>query len=222
MIQSFFLAVGQLFDRRVARVFLKSLALTLLLFVVLGVGMWFGLHWLAAQAFGANGGAVADIVTIVVLLVAHWLLFRVVAIAVIGIFGDEVVEAVEARHYPEAHAKVRHVPFVRSLRMGLRSGLRAIFYNILFAPVYLIANFAAPVVFFVVNAWLLGRDLGEMVAVRHMSDKELPAWRKRTRTPRLFIGSVTTGLLLVPVVNLLAPVLGAAMAAHAFHTGKYR
>lgn len=224
MIQAFFLALGQLFDPRVARVFIKSLALTLLLFAVLGVGLWFGMHWLAAWMFGTGegSGALADIVTIVVILVAHWLLFRVIAIAVIGVFGDEVVEAVETRHYPAKHAQVRHVPFARSLGMGLRSAGRAILFNVVFSPVYLIANVFAPIVFFIVNAWLLGRDLGDMVAVRHMPEAELRAWRRRTRFSRLAIGAVGTGLLLVPVVNLLAPVLGAAMAAHAFHRGKHR
>lgn len=223
MIHAFFLALGQLFDGRVARVFLKSMALTLVLFAVLGVGLWFGMHWAAAQVFGAGetSGTMADIVTIVLILVAHWLLFRAIAIAVIGLFGDEIVEAVETRHYPQAHAKVRHVPFVRSVRMGLGSAARAILFNIVFSPVYLIANFAAPVVFFVVNAWLLGRDMGDMVAARHMPLGELPRWRRRTMLGRFAIGAVGTAMLLVPVLNLLAPVLATAMAAHAFHRGRH-
>jgi CysZ protein len=227
MIQAFFLALGQLFDRRVAAVFLKSLALTLVLFAVVSVGIWLGMRGLVHSIAAWLGNAswlsdLADILTIVLVLVAHWLMFRAIAIAVIGIFGDEVVEAVEARHYPDAHAQVRHVPFVRSLRMGLRSGLRAIAYNILFLPIYLLANVLAPIVFFLLNSWLLGRDLGEMVAVRHMPEADLPAWQKRTRMKRLGIGAVTTGLLLIPVVNFLAPVLGAAMAAHAFHLRRSR
>ncbi|MBO9714504.1 EI24 domain-containing protein [Sphingomonas sp.] len=222
MIQAFFLSLGDLFDMRVAGVFLKSLLLTLLLFAGLGVGLYFGLHWAAAQVFGAGygSGAFADIVTIVVIIFAHWLLFRAIAIAVVGIFADEVVEAVEKRRYPAAFASVRKVPFHRSLAMGLRSGLRAIGYNILFSPLYLVANFAAPVVFFVVNAWLLGKDFGDMVAVRHMPEADLPQWRRRTRLRRLGVGAVGTALLLVPVVNLIAPILGAAMAAHAFHQGR--
>jgi CysZ protein len=221
MIQAFFLSLGQLFDKRIAGVFLKSLLLTLVVFAGLGVGLYFGLHWLSVRIFGPSetSGAFADIVTIAVMLIAHWLLFRAIAIAVIGIFGDDVVEAVEAKHYPRAHASVRHVPLVRSLRMGLRSGVRAIGMNILFSPVYLIANVAAPIVFFLVNTWLLGRDLGDMVAVRHMAESELPAWRKRTRYRRWTLGAIGTGLLLIPVVNLIAPILGAAMAAHAFHLG---
>lgn len=227
MIQAFFLALGQLFDRRIAAVFLKSLALTLVLFAAVSVGIYFAMRGLAVSLTAWLGNApwlqdAATVLTIVLILVAHWLMFRAIAIAVIGIFGDEVVEAVESRHYPEAHAKVRHVPFVRSLRMGLRSGLRAIGYNVLFLPLYLIANVFAPIVFFILNSWLLGRDLGEMVAVRHMPESELPAWQKRTRMKRLGIGAVTTGLMLVPIANFLAPVLGAAMSAHTFHMRRPR
>ncbi len=222
MIQAFFLALGQLLDRRVASVFVKSFLLTIAIFAAAAVAMWMTMHRLAAAIAGWLGGSqwasdIADIVTIVLVFVLHWLLFRAIAIAVIGVFGDEVVEAVEARHYPQAHAKVRHVPLARSIGMGLRSGLRSIGLNILFSPIYLIANVAAPIVFFLVNTLLLGRDLGDMVAVRHMPESELPRWRRRTRWRRWTLGAVGTGMLLVPGVNLLAPVIGAAMAAHAFH-----
>jgi len=220
MIHAFVLALRQAPDPPVVRVFLKSLALTVLIFVLLGVGLWYGLHWATARFWGPDAGTFAGVATAVLMLLAHWLLFRAIAIAVIGIFGDEVVAAVEAKHYPEALAKVRHVPFLLSLRMGLASAARAVVLNIIFLPVYLIANVAAPLVFFVLNAWLLGRDLGEMVAMRHMPADALPAWRRQTRVSRFALGAVATGLLLVPIVNLIAPVLGAAMAAHAFHGGR--
>jgi len=225
MIQAFFLSIGQLLDRRVAGVFLKSLALTLLVFAGAAVGIWFGMHRLAQSLAAWLGGGqwasdVADIAAIVLILLAHWVLFRVIAIGVIGIFADEVVEAVEAKHYPGAYANARHVPVARSLRMGLGSGLRAILMNLLAAPVYLIALPAAPFVFFIVNTWLLGRDLGDMVAVRHMPAKDLARWRRRTRFRRWMLGGVGTALFLVPGLNLLAPIIGAAMAAHAFHLRK--
>jgi len=225
-IQAFFLSLGQLRDRRIVAVFLKSLALTLLLFAALGVGLWYGTHWIAAHWFlagDAESGDIASIATIVLLLLAHWLLFRAVAIAVIGIFGDEVVHAVEAQHYPEALARARPVPFARALGMGLGSASRAILVNLLLSPLYLmliVTGIGTPIAFFLVNAWLLGRDLGDMVAARHMPREALPDWRERTRISRFLLGSAGTALLLVPIVNLFAPVLGAAMATHQFHRGR--
>ena len=74
--------------------------------------------------------------------------------------------------------------------------------------------------FFAANGWLLGRDLGEMVAVRHVPDDGMKAWRASTRWPRLGMGLIVSGLLTVPGINLFAPILGAAMAANLFHGRK--
>ena len=228
MIQAFFLSLGQLLDGRIAMIFLKSLAVTLVLFVGLGIGLWYAMHaltdWLAAWIGSwTDTAAVADIATIVLLLLAHWLLFRAIAVGVIGVFADEVVAAVEARYYPEAHASARDVPFPRSVAMGLGSALRLIAVNLLLAPLYLIllvTGVGTALAFFVVNAWLLGRDLGDMVAARHMRYGDLSAWRRQTSFRRFLLGAFGTGLFLVPVLNLIAPIIGAAMATHAFHRGR--
>lgn len=231
MIHALFLSLGQLLDRRVAAVFLKSLALTALLFALAGVGLWWGLHWMMTRyggSLGIGSGWVADLAnagTLIVMALAWWLLFRAIAIGVVGIFADEVVAAVEARHYPQAHAAARDVPFARSVAMGLRSGLRLIVINLLFAPLYLlllVTGVGTAIAFFMVNSWLLGRDLGDMVAARHMPYGELPKWRQRTSFRRFVLGSIGTGVMLIPVFNLLGPILGAAMATHAYHLGKIK
>lgn len=228
MIQAFFLSLGQLLDRRIALVFLKSLAVTVLLFAGLGVGLWYAMHalsdWLAAWLGDWTAtGALADIATLLLLLLAGWLLFRAIAVGVIGVFADEVVAAVEARYYPDAHASARDLPLGRSVAMGLGSTARLIAVNLLLSPLYvmlLVTGIGTAALFFPVNAWLLGRDLGDMVAARHMGYGELPEWRRRTSVRRFVLGAFGTGLFLVPVLNLIAPILGAAMATHAFHRGR--
>lgn len=228
MIQAFFLSLGQLLDRPIALVFLKSILLTLLLFAGAGVGLWYAMAWLG-DALGPwlgltdNDNVFASVATLVLFLLAWWLLFRAIAVAVIGIFADEVVAAVEARYYPGAHARARDVPLARSVAMGLGSATRIIAVNVLLSPVYLIllvTGVGTAAAFFLVNAWLLGRDLGDMVAARHMRYGELPKWRRRTGVRRFVLGSIGTALFLVPILNLVAPVLGAAMATHAFHRGR--
>lgn len=223
MIQAFILSLGQLFDRPIALVFLKSLLATLVLFAGAGVGLWYGMHALTGMAgswLGGSGGPLADVATIVVLFLAWWLLFRAIAIGVIGIFADEVVAAVERKHYPEAHALARDVPFARSAAMGLGSAGRLIAVNLLLSPLYLVllvTGVGTAIAFFLVNSWLLGRDLDDMVAARHMPQDQLGVRRRKTGLRRFGIGAIGTGLFLVPVLNLVAPVLGAAMATHAFH-----
>lgn len=228
MIHGLILSLGQLFDRPIVRVLFKSLALTLLLFVALGFGLWIAMDRLAGFAnewmgLGTAAGTLADVATLLLFVLGWWLLFRAVAIAVVGIFADEVVAAVEAKHYPEAHAAARDVPLGRSVAMGVGSALRAIGFNLLLSPLYLmllITGVGTALAFFVVNAWLLGRDLGDMVAARHIPYAQLAEWRHGTRLRRFALGAVGTGLFLVPLVNLVAPVLGAALATHMFHRGR--
>ena len=70
------------------------------------------------------------------------------------------------------------VPFARSLQMGLRSASRALAVNLVLAPAYillLLTGFGTPLLFFAANGWLLGVDLGEMVAARHIAPSEMKA-----------------------------------------------
>ena len=92
--------------------------------------------------------------------------------------------------------------------------------NLLLAPLYLLllaTGVGTAVAFFLVNSWLLGRDLGDMVAARHLPAQSMREWRCTTARGRLLLGFAGTGLLLIPFVNFVAPVLGAAMATHWFH-----
>ena len=212
MIRAFLLSLGQLGDPPVLRVFVKSMAVTLLVFAALGAGLWWATRSL--------GDGLAAAVALVATVLALWLLFRAVAIAVVGIFADDIVAAVEARHYPAALAVARPVPFSRGLGMGLMSAARVVGVNLLMLPVYialLVTGVGTAAAFFLVNGWLLGRDLGDMIAARHMDAAAMRGWRATTRTQRFLLGLANTGLFVVPVLNIAAPVLGAAMATHFFH-----
>ncbi|UVO50047.1 EI24 domain-containing protein [Sphingomonas sp. SUN019] len=218
MFRAFALSLGQLGDRPVLAVLAKSLALTLVIFVVLGAGVWWGTQALLAS--WTYGGALASAAALVVTVLALWLLFRAVAILVIGVLADDVVAAVEAKHYPVAVASARAVPLHRSLNMGLRSAARFVGVNLLLLPLYIVllaTGIGTAALFFAANAFLLGRDLGDMVAARHMDAAAMREWRRTNGARRFLLGLAGTGLFVVPVLNILAPVLGAAMATHLFH-----
>lgn len=221
MLNALLLSIGQLGDRRFLAVFAKSLLLTLTIFAALAVALVLGARW--AAGWFATSGWIADVAGVAALLLAilsAWLLFRAVAIAVIGLFADEIVHAVEAKHYPARFATGRNLSLARSAAMGARAAGRAIGINLLFAPLYLlllVTGVGTALAFFLVNSWLLGRDLGDMVAVRHMPAADLARWRAATRASRFMLGAVGTALFFVPLVNFVAPILGAAMATHLFH-----
>lgn len=220
MLRALVLSVRQLGDPPVLRVLVKSLGLTILIFVALGGGGWWAARTIAAR-FGAGGWSeLAGIAAVLAALMASWLLFRAVAVAVVGIFADEVVEAVERRHYPAALETARPVPIARGAAMGLGSATRTILVNLALSPVYLallVTGVGTAAAFLIVNGWLLGRDLGDMVAARHYPRAAMRDWRSGTRGGRFALGLAGTALLVVPGVNLVAPVLAAAMATHWFH-----
>lgn len=222
MIRAFLLSLGQLTDPAILRVFLKSIGLTLVVFVALGSALWFGTQWLFIDrlGWGEDAAGLALIGEFVAMILFGWVLFRAVAIAVIDLFGDDIVIAVERRHYPAALATAHDVPVTRSLRMGLAAAGRALGVNLVLVPAYIVllaTGFGTPLLFFAANGWLLGADLGEMVAARHVPRSEMKAWRAATRWSRWELGLLVSALLSLPVVNLVAPILGAAMAAHMFH-----
>ncbi|GAM00847.1 EI24 domain-containing protein [Sphingomonas parapaucimobilis] len=220
MVRAFFLSFAQLGDPAIRRVLIRSLAVTLAIFALAGVALWFAMRaaltgWLGAQADGWSAAF-----TLVVELLALWLAFRAVAVAVVGVFADEIVAAVEARHYPHALASGRPVSFARGTAMGLGSAARVVVVNLILLPVYivlLVTGVGTAAAFLLVNGWLLSRDLGDMVAARHMDRVALRRWRKATGPARFLLGLAVATLFVVPGLNLLAPVLGASMATHFFH-----
>ena len=223
VIRAFLLSIRQLGDPAILRVLAGSIAITLAVFALLGVGVWFGVQDASDDWLGFRSGALSGLIAVAAAVLLGWLLFRVVAIAVLQLFADRIVAAVEARHYPAALASARPVGQGRAALMGVRSAGRAILVNLLALPVYLlllVTGVGPAIAFFVVNGWLLGRDLGEMVAARHLRGAAVRDWRTANRSRLFVLGLAETGLFVVPVANILAPVIGAAMATHLFHADR--
>lgn len=221
MINALLLSIGQLSDRRILSLLLKVFIISLLLLAVFGVGAYFLLAWILSLTAFSDGGFVAAAAAAIITALAAIFLFRVIAIFVLNIFSDDIVDAVEARHYPARAERAKPPGYVPGLKMGLASVGRAIGYNILASPIYiilLVTGIGAPIAFFAVNAILIGRDLQDMVASRHLDNPAQmdEAWRMGKAT-RFGLGLTTALLLAVPFVNFLAPVLGAAMATHLMH-----
>jgi CysZ protein len=104
--------------------------------------------------------------------------------------------------------------------LGLASLLRVLLVNLLALPVYIFFIFTAigPLILFMaVNAILLGRDLAEMVAIRHLPLSEARVWLRGNRLQYGLLGLIVTGLFLIPFINLVAPIIGAGAATHLFH-----
>ena len=216
MLSALALAATRLLDRALLPIWLRSMAVTLIACAALGYAGWWGLTALLARYLpDPDTLALAAALTA---LLGTWLLWRIVALAVLQFFADEVVLAIEARDYPEMAARARKLGWREELARGLGGALRALLFNLLALPValvLLVTGIGAPLVFLLVNAVLLGRELQDMVWLRHRASPQDPP--PLGPLERLALGGVTAFLLTVPIANFAAPFLGAACAVHLIH-----
>jgi CysZ protein len=208
------LSLQSLSERRILAVLFKSLAVTAIAFAALGIGIWFGIRWILAR-YVQDSGDIAAVIAFAGMLIAGWVLWRVVAIAAIWFFSDDIVDAVELRHYPARAQTGRRPDMLQSARMALQSAARAAGYNLLASPVYiilLVTGIGTPIAFILVNSALLGRDLKDMLTVRHGTE-----FGTLTKRSWLLIGLLGTAAMLLPFINILVPVVACAMAVHMVH-----
>jgi uncharacterized protein involved in cysteine biosynthesis len=215
MIRAWLHAVGQLGDPRLRRpVLLGLLAAGLVFALLVGFGLW--LVGLAATGAGgwldrvvsALGGVAAVIVAV--------LLFGPASLAVAGVLLDDVAAAVEARHYPFL-APATPAPLWSQVLAGLRVALRVLVISVVALPLVLLLPGVGSLVWLAVSAYALSREYFELAALRRMDAASARALRRRHRFRVWLAGVPAAALMLVPVANLLAPVLGAAAFTHVFH-----
>ena len=220
---AFALGAAQMADRRVIRVLVKSalVSLVLLALVIWGGFAAFdaGIEWLAGTQNAWIAG-LGQLIAVIAAVLCAWLAWRIVAMAVLNFYADEIVSAVEERHYPAF--RPRDIPLGEEIAMALKGATRALALNALALPVALalaVTGVGTAIVFITVNAFLLGRELQDMVWARHQKGGGLAPLGASTR---FLLGLAVVGLLAIPVANLLAPFLGAAAATHLVHRAAAR
>lgn len=222
ILPAFARAFGDLANARVLAVLGKSMAVTVVIVVAIAVVAWRGVA-LAIERYVGGYGELAGAAALLVAIIAGWLLFRIVALAVLQFFADDVVLAIEARDYPAAAAGARPLGLRREAGNALRGAARAALVNLAavpFAVALLVTGVGTAILFWAVNAWLLGRELQDMVWLRHRPDAASGA--PMGGLTRFALGGIVAAMLLIPFANLLAPVLGAAAATHLVHGRRAR
>lgn len=221
-------AIAQMRDPKLLKLLILSLlAAAILLGALVGGAVWL----LQAQDVGANGffgfslldNALAwliDTAAVGVAIVIALLLFPAAAISLQSMFLDGVADAVEAKHYP-------HLPPGRRQRVAeivataLRLTAVILGLNLLLLVVWLIllliATPLAPIPFYLVNGYLLGREYFELVALRRMDPTAAAVLRKRKLGWNMADGVLLTLLFTIPIVNLAGPIIASAYMTHRFH-----
>lgn len=213
---------------------IKSTVLTLVIIFALGVGLFYGGDYAISHIvkslgsamgfdwdYGMDMGAWAYAMNFIITGLLGWFLFRTISVLVLWMFADDIVEAIEWQHYSHAALTANKPSWFKSLLVGLRALLRAVIYNLLALPLYIIALFTvvgAPIIFLIVNGYLLGRELEEMVALRHAaSPLNKPERWTLGKGERFFLGFGMNVAMMIPFAQFLVPVIATSMTTHMMH-----
>lgn len=223
ILSAFFAALGQWSDARFRRVVLTGVALTLALLIALYAVMLAVIQWLVPETttlplLGPVGGldTLLSIGSIFLMLLASVFLMVPVASAFTGLFLEDVVDAVEDRHFPS-------LPDARpqSLSEGLIGAVNffgiALLANIFALFLWPFAGPLVPVLFWSLNGYLLGREYFTLVAQRRIGRAEAKTLWRANKARIWGAGILMAAPLSIPLVNLLIPVFGVATFTHLFH-----
>lgn len=215
-------ALGQMGDPRFRRVMILGVLLALGLLAAVYAGF---LALIEAFAPGSIEipwvGPVGGIDTLlgwgsfVLMMVLSVFLMVPTASAFSGLFLEDVAQAVEDRHYPA-------LPPVPPLRHADTAVDTLNFIGVLLAVntlaffVYVAAAPVAPLIFWALNGYLLGREYFTLVAMRRIGRQGAKALRKKHWGTVWLAGILMVAPLSVPFINLVIPVLGVATFTHMF------
>lgn len=223
ILDDFMKALGQLGDRRFRKVLLLGVGLTIALLaaitvaLVLLIGLLFpdsmSLPWIGEIDWLDS---VASFAIVGIMLVLSPFLMVPVAVAFQGIFIDEVSEAVEERHYPGL-PKAPGATVWEGLSDATSLIIVSIAVNLVALVLALFIGPLAPILFWMVNGYLLGREYFTMAAIRREGLEGAKRLRRKHGTQAWIAGTLMAIPLTIPLVGLVMPVIGAATFTHMYH-----
>jgi uncharacterized protein involved in cysteine biosynthesis len=216
-------AVAQIGDPRFTRVLLLGIGLTVALLIGSYAGLLALIEWLTAEPVTLplvgevtwlgdllSWGSVFFMVVLSVFLMIP------VASAITSMFLEDVAAAVEAKHYPDL-PKAPGTPFFEALRDTLGFLAVLILANLLAFALYALLPPLAPLIFYGMNGYLLGREYFTIAAMRRIGRRRAKALRRENWGQVWVAGTLMALPLTFPVLNLVIPILGAATFTHLYH-----
>lgn len=220
---SFFAALGQIGDPRFRKVLFLGLGLTIGLLFVAYLGLvgflnWIGLADWIASWFGDRDwiGSAIGAGSFLAMMVLSVFLMVPVASAITSMFLDQVADAVEDVHYPQL-PDVPALPLSEAVMDTLSFLGILIVANILALLLYVALPPFAPLIFWGLNGFLLGREYFTVAAMRRVGREGAKDLRRKHAVTIWAAGILMAIPLSVPLVNLLVPILGAATFTHIYH-----
>ena len=209
-------SIFQLADGRILGVLVLALIITIVLtgpILLLVLALAAIVEWLPLPSwFGGGGGWIGW---------SSWLFWTYVmsplALSIVGTLIDRIVDAVETRHYPTL-PKVRHRGLGQVIGYGIRFFALMIGISILAWIIARITGLPAALIFTIASGYMIAREYFETVALRRLDET---AAKSATRSDilALWVSGVAVAVMLnVPLLNLVAPLVGVAAFTHLFHS----
>jgi uncharacterized protein involved in cysteine biosynthesis len=228
ILSAFLKALGQIGDRRFRRVMLIGIGLSFLLLLAI-YGLFLGaIQWLVPETveipfIGPVGGidTLLSWGSLLVMIGLSVFLMMPVASAFVGLFLESVADAVEDRHFPHL-PPATPIGFLDGAIDALNLFGAVVAANIAALFLYPFVGPFAPVLFWAVNGYLLGREYFTLVAMRRLGRQGARQMRARHSGTIWLAGTLMAAPLSIPLVNLAVPVLGVATFTHLFHALRSR
>ena len=214
-------ALAQLDDPLFVGVVLRSVAWSLGGFLSLAALLSWGLHaaaqtWVHNQSAAGWLGWLGYVAGPVGAALLALVLFLPVAAVIATLFIDRVADAVERRWYPGT-PPVAPAPLLDQLWDGLDLGVKVLAMQLLALLLSLLMPGVVVALGWLVAAWAIGRGLFVAVAMRRMGRRDALLLCRHRLPSVLAQGGWMAALGLMPLLNLLAPVLGTAALVHVLH-----
>jgi CysZ protein len=222
IVRAIVLSISQFSDRRFQRVVIRSIFLAIFALWALAAGGGSVLGWLFSGdltlpwigTITFNGTLIGWGAFWIILGLSVFLMVPV-ASAISAFFIDDVARAVEDRHYPNSQSQYRS-KLSEEVRESLGFLGIMLVANLIALIFYALFIVFAPIIFWSLNGYLIGREYFYMAAKRYVGrENALSAFRENRF--RVWMCGVTLVLpMSVPLLNLLVPVLAAASFTHLF------
>ncbi|MAZ99326.1 MAG: hypothetical protein CMM39_07805 [Rhodospirillaceae bacterium] len=219
MLKLFKTSILDLLEPDIRTILFKTVILSLFSIIMIVYMCWtlFNTHqvfdiWLLGPILSWAWGLLA--------LIFGALLLPPITIMIGSIYSDSIVDHIEKKYYPSRlgmrQIKLSELGFSISKNFCI-----TIIVNILLAPVYLIGTFFPIIsflIFYSVNGYLIGKELFETVASRHLEMKDRYLLKKQNNSKVIIGGIIMVGISTIPILNLIAAVLGIVFMTHFFHS----
>ena len=218
MLKITLITIAQISEPSLRQILVKSVLISLVSILACGL-----LAWILLEKFGLFGFGFLDTflpwIGGALTVLIGFVFFPSTIMVIGGLFSDEIIAIIEERHYPKNIGSNR-VPLLVSTRTGLTLFIIATIINICLLPFYALGMLLPGlsfVIFYLGNGYLIGRELFENVAQRHLAVNEARKLRKRCFLKILLGGGLITFVATIPLINLATPLLGAGFMVHLYH-----